>query len=267
MGIAIAGLIASIIGGIAAYSNQRRATNVANQNVQQTLAANKSMAEYAHSKDVEMWNASNAYNSPEAQRLRLDKAGLNPNLVYGSGTVGGNTSGQMPKYNAPTQEFNYEAMPVPGESLPSMLTQFQDISMRQAQIDNVRANTKAVGQRTVNDAITERILGLKEYGEPYRNAILGTQARFADSMAEYSLEAKRGNVRLQGAMNQKLLADIDVSRATRGMIESRVKNIDEDTLIKRFQNQWSKEGVTGRDNIMLRMLIRQFPDLFTSIFK
>lgn len=37
---------------------------------------------------VENWNRENAYNSPKAQMERLKAAGLNPNLVYGSGAAG-----------------------------------------------------------------------------------------------------------------------------------------------------------------------------------
>ena len=34
----------------------------------------------------DMWNAQNAYNTPVAQMKRLKEAGLNPMLVYGSGS-------------------------------------------------------------------------------------------------------------------------------------------------------------------------------------
>lgn len=37
--------------------------------------------------EVFMWHAQNAYNHPLAQRKRLEEAGLNPNLMYGSGSV------------------------------------------------------------------------------------------------------------------------------------------------------------------------------------
>lgn len=47
-----------------------------------------------------MWDMQNEYNSPKAQMERLRAAGLNPNLVYGSGTVA-NTSSNSPQYNAP----------------------------------------------------------------------------------------------------------------------------------------------------------------------
>lgn len=39
-----------------------------------------------------MWNANNAYNHPKEQVKRLEEAGLNPMLVYGNGSVAGNTS-------------------------------------------------------------------------------------------------------------------------------------------------------------------------------
>lgn len=39
-----------------------------------------------------------AYNSPAAQMSRLQEAGLNPNLIYGSGNVTGNTSSGSPEY-------------------------------------------------------------------------------------------------------------------------------------------------------------------------
>ena len=60
--------------------------------------ANMRLAKYQYAKDVEMWNANNAYNTPKAQMDRLMDAGLNPNMVYGSGTVAGNTSGSTPHY-------------------------------------------------------------------------------------------------------------------------------------------------------------------------
>lgn len=37
---------------------------------------------------VENWNRENAYNTPKSQMERLKAAGLNPNLVYGSGAAG-----------------------------------------------------------------------------------------------------------------------------------------------------------------------------------
>lgn len=46
-------------------------------------AGNYLLAQDAWNKSVEMWDKTNAYNSPKAQMARFKEAGLNPNLIYG----------------------------------------------------------------------------------------------------------------------------------------------------------------------------------------
>ena len=47
---------------------------------------NLELAKYQNSWNLQQWQRENVYNDPSAQMLRLKNAGLNPNLVYGSGT-------------------------------------------------------------------------------------------------------------------------------------------------------------------------------------
>lgn len=49
-------------------------------------------------RNVSMWKMQNEYNTPSNQMKRLKEAGLNPNLMYGKGTVGNSTT--LPQYNA-----------------------------------------------------------------------------------------------------------------------------------------------------------------------
>ena len=60
--------------------------------------SNKKLAQHSFNKNVEMWKMQNAYNAPKAQMKRLQEAGLNPNLMYGKGTVG--NAQTMPQYQA-----------------------------------------------------------------------------------------------------------------------------------------------------------------------
>lgn len=83
--------IGSLLGGILGIGAQSSANS-----------ANMELAKYAFDRNYQMWQEENAYNSPAQQMERLRAAGLNPNLVYGSGSVAGNTSGSTPKFNAPT---------------------------------------------------------------------------------------------------------------------------------------------------------------------
>lgn len=53
---------------------------------------NEASAKTNFERNLYMWNLNNQYNTPTEQMKRLKAAGLNPNLVYGSGNVVGNTS-------------------------------------------------------------------------------------------------------------------------------------------------------------------------------
>lgn len=47
----------------------------------------KKATKKAYNRELELWNMTNAYNSPIQQMERLRTAGLNPNLVYGGGSA------------------------------------------------------------------------------------------------------------------------------------------------------------------------------------
>lgn len=110
----------------------------------------------------DMWNAQNAYNTPVAQMKRLKEAGLNPMLVYGSGSHSF-TAGSMSASGATGAGSGLASSLVSG--FFSRLTQGeknelakqslglerqrisqaglrlnQDLELGQAQIDQVRAN-------------------------------------------------------------------------------------------------------------------------------
>ena len=72
--------ISNLAGSYFGYKGQKEANKT---NVQ--------LAEQARQHDVSMWNAQNEYNTPAMQMQRLKEAGLNPNLVYGSGARSNNS--------------------------------------------------------------------------------------------------------------------------------------------------------------------------------
>ena len=76
------------------------------QSIRQQINAQKELARYQFDLNREQWAAENDYNSPLAQVTRLKSAGLNPNLVYGSGSVAGNTTTQGPRASIPHVERN-----------------------------------------------------------------------------------------------------------------------------------------------------------------
>lgn len=64
-------------------------------------------AQKQYARQIDFWNLQNSYNTPTAQRQRLEDANLNPALMYGSGS-GSNTAGGLstvPGNNVEQQGF------------------------------------------------------------------------------------------------------------------------------------------------------------------
>lgn len=150
----------------------------------------KEQSEVAYAYDQDMWNKKNAYDTPAEQMKRLKKAGLNPNLVYGTGSAT-QASGQIPKYSV--AKHTSQAIPTP--DVMSELNKYHDTKMKKAQINNVEANTIATNQKATNDAITNDILTARAGQE-------GIKLNYAEVMAQYNLQGKQ-----LGNQNTKLRND------------------------------------------------------------
>lgn len=100
-GTALGALAAPLTGGLSLIGGYMYDTN------KQQNKANQKAVDRANAYDMYTWDLANQYNDPKAQMERLKAAGLNPNLVYGSGNVTGNTTGQAGSNGIAQQEvFN-----------------------------------------------------------------------------------------------------------------------------------------------------------------
>lgn len=90
------------------------------------------------------WTMQNEYNHPSSQMARLRQAGLNPHLVYGNGAVANSQdvrSSNQPSWNPQPPQFE-------GNSVMS----FYDVSIKEAQLDNLRAQNTVLA----NDALLKQ---------------------------------------------------------------------------------------------------------------
>lgn len=147
--------IGSAIQGISGIVQGAMNSKTAKRNTDLTNAANRELAQYGYSKDLEMWERANEYNNPANQMLRMKEAGLNPNMVYGSGKVAGNTASQLPKYNAPKQDFNYQPVV---QNLPNMLGQYMDFRLKNAQYDNATEQGRLIKEKADAEATGNEFL-------------------------------------------------------------------------------------------------------------
>lgn len=277
MPIPIAALVAGI-GAIGGIGNSLIASNTARRNTERTIQANmglaqyaygqdKIMAEEAYKRDIAMWERQMAYNSPEAQRARLEAAGLNPNLVYGQGTVAGNVSTPAPQFKPPSfnpPDVQYRNIPI---QLPDVISAYQDFSLRQAQIDSIKAQTENTQARTINESMQKVLLeitgnrelfdlGRRQELAPYQQQITEHQARREALSVEQTLQA----LKLMG--QEETLKALETRYRTKGLelqdveLEAR----EADLLFKKYRNQWMEMGVTSGDNVALRVIIRMLKE-------
>lgn len=101
---------------------------------------NRAIAKYQAQKDQEFLAQQNAYNEPKSQMLRFQEAGLNPNLVYGQGNPGNQSS---PQQYPEQKTVDYGDMGV--QKSLGLATQ---AGLTQSQIQATNANTRRTGVLT-----------------------------------------------------------------------------------------------------------------------
>lgn len=180
----------------------------AKKRLKRQTAANMQLSEHAYAQDLDMWNKQNKYNDPSAQMLRLRNAGLNPNMVYGQGTVAGNTSGSAPKFNAP----RVEREPTVPLNFQGAISQFQDVQQRSANIDLTQSQIALTDQK----AATERFLA----------ALKGNEVGISKTKLRQMIELFPGQFQAQQYENKKRLADIRLKGAEFGIKQSTKEKID-----------------------------------------
>lgn len=92
---------------------------------------------------IDFWEMENLYNAPEKQMERLKNAGLNPNLVYGSGATATGGSIDRPDMKVSDQAGNTVPYATAlGGSVGSMINQIYDLKLKDAQESLLRAQEK-----------------------------------------------------------------------------------------------------------------------------
>ncbi len=80
------------------------------------------------------------YNSPFQQMKRLSEAGLNPNMVYGSGSVSGNTTSSVTPAKVPTQQAVAKQATEYLFDLGTVLGQYYDAENKKLENELLREN-------------------------------------------------------------------------------------------------------------------------------
>lgn len=243
-----------------------------------TRAWNEKMYALQRENALADWNQQNAYNSPAQQMQRLKDAGLNPNLVYGNGAEANSTA--MPRQStAPT--WNPRA---PQFDAGSVTGAYYDTLIKKQTLTNMDAVEK-----------TQRLQAIKVAAETANLGIAGARSKFDldlatglkdNTIARSSAELERlylgnqftkdannrANLMVQGNLS-KMAQDMAESesrtannKATAGLIRANVSNAIKDGIIKDFEIELNKAGLTKSDPNYMRISQGFIKDIMSGEF-
>lgn len=242
--------------------------------------------------NLAFWNMQNEYNSPEAQMQRFKDAGLNPNLIYGQQ----NTAGPLSSPDVQKPQFD---VPRYGDVVPSALSAIDlvtNLELRQAQIDNVRAQNDVIKQNAVligsqisgTEASTKRKLldynlenelystnvdARKEALRQVRNNIDISTRRDIREAVQQSSNLKEAEQRILSAiqtraqqrqqMAQSRSEVVRIQEDTK-RITQQIENMSQEGQIKEFDVWLSKQGIRPTDPIWSRVISSMFDSIINT---
>jgi len=218
--------IAAVVGsGINAISNARQ--------VKKTNQANMEMARYQYD-----------MNSPANVMQRYKDAGLNPNLIYGQ------AGGSGASYQAP--KLDYRRPPI---DFPNMLAMYQDVKLKQAQIENVSAQTQSLQARTINEKL--RSVGIDASGKIKLGTVDAAikKAQWENMLSEWKA---KGQYNIVNMLQPQQSALMDVKSRLTG---AQLTNEQLNAIYNKYRNQWASMGIRENDPVALRLVIKMLENV------
>lgn len=157
----------------------------------------RSQQDDANAMAMRSWNLANDYNHPIQQMERLKAAGLNPLLVYGSGSVSGNTT------SAPS--LTGGGVLTGTQSMFSGLSSLMGAVQGYANIQNTRAQTQA--STAAAGASTAQASNLNAQA-----AINNVRAGLEEKSLIADLDYKKAQTRLANQQAKKTSAEADIAQ-------------------------------------------------------
>lgn len=252
---------ALIAAGAQLASTSVNAMSAADTNKKQRQWQEK-MYQQQRTDNLAQWKMQNEYNSPQAQMARYQEAGLNPNLIYGTGSASAGNSSAIPTSSPGT--YNPKA---PQIDLGSGIQAYQNVRQQQLQFDNLRAQNTVLTEEALLKKASRESLGVKTAldamlmpNRPELQAIsvqaaseglrkLTSDADLSEKANYYKLENDWNNVQIGRQRLDNLKADLNRTNASTNEIKA-------GTALKNLELELNKQGVSQRDPIYFRAIAR-----------
>lgn len=246
--------------------------NAISQGIQNKKARDftKEMYDKQRADSLSDWNMQNAYNSPAAQMQRLKDAGLNPNLVYGSGADA--TSSQPVKQSDTSSHYSASAPQLDTGGIVQGFLAATEIGQKKAQTDILAtqktvmeqdaalkaAQAAAAVQRTAKDKFT---LGMAQSladvsMEFQRQMLKGKMIQNQVMLDSNEMNIARTSANIQEAAQRILTSRLQNTMipAEKQKLQAQIDNLNKDAKIKQFTIDLEKSGITPTDNLGARLL-------------
>lgn len=253
------GLIgASALSGLAGAYSAYKGTKDANQTNIDLMREQRGWA----LEDIER---ANKYNSPLQQMQRLKEAGLNPNLVYGSGV--NQQSATVRSTPPPTVQPNK----IDTSSIADTIGLYQQLKMQKVQTDNIKAQTAlSEKENLLKDAQIGQIgaTTANTKFETYRSKqlldMVIEKAKLSNMESKQDIELKKKGFDLQVSQYElnKLRTNTDVASTVlnmaqkRGLYEGQKLNQNQRNEMNEYNLRLMRQGMNPNDPMYARMLMQ-----------
>lgn len=276
-GWAAAGAAAAGIGSnfINFWSNNR--TNSANRKLaeqqnqwnlqyqQNEFRNNQQAAQTEYERNLEMWNLQNEYNSPSAQMQRYIDAGLNLNLIYGTGSASAGNASSSPefhaaRYSAPKAERSQDQAPRFELDPYQLVSISNQLGIQEAQINHINAQADFTKQQARNASVDEQI---KLFESNFKK---DNKDNLYDQLY-HSIQNQQADTNLKWVTSELNRAKESLTMHQEDNVKQMLQNLRTDNDFQKFRLELEKLGINSSDNALLRIAARIVADPESKISK
>jgi len=249
---------AVISGGAALAGSAINALSGASAN-KKNLEFQERMYERQKNDNLSFWNLQNDYNNPQQQMKRLQEAGLNPNLVYGSG---GQTGGTASPISAPDRgSYNHapQSLDIGGAASTAFSTYF-DTQIKQAQLDNLKAqNTDIVNSALLKSAQTMSTIatgGNTEFKTQFLKDTAHITRAFMSEQANKMHYDQYQSQSAAGIADEKNALTLDALKQNISNMKDTGKSIQIRNALMEIEKELRANGLSPNDPVYMRLINR-----------
>lgn len=222
--------------------------------------------------NIDFWKMQNAYNTPEMQMDRFKQAGLNPNLIYGSGSSGSGNASPIQKADVQKAQFKTPDFSGLSNVGSNAINTYFDYKIKSAQVDNLHADNTIKHEQALNIAAdtlsktmgtsnTEFDLGLKKElrstsVDAARESLRQQTANTNRIINQEERDAIMHNYNILESVNKIIgmrISQANTRQQSLNLIAQR-KGINSDNQVKALSAELARQGLSSNDPLYLRLI-------------